>query len=161
MGEHVERAGALADEVRRRLEARGDADAAGGEERDAVLADEPADRLGHVAGVGVLGEQNAQPAVELLVERGEEQRQRRLGDAGACRQRLGERGQALVGAQALDEGVEYRQVHDECPERGSGGGHGSPVRTCAGAGARTCTDRQEWRRRPARGFGARSRRAPS
>ena len=116
-GEHVERAGALADEVRRRLEAGAEADAARGEQRDVLLADEPADGLGGVAGVGVLREEHEEAAAELVVERREQERQRRLGDAGARRQRRGERGQALVGAEALDERVEERTVHDERPEQ--------------------------------------------
>ena len=52
--EHVERARPLADEVRRRLEARRPVDAAGREQRDLLVAEEPRGRLGGVARVGVL-----------------------------------------------------------------------------------------------------------
>ncbi len=72
--ERSERPGAFADEVRRGLEPRGDADAARRQERDPVFTEEPADRLGCVASVGVLGEQHAEAAPELLVECGEKQR---------------------------------------------------------------------------------------
>ena len=57
------------------------------------------------------------------MECGEQQRQRRLGDPGARGHRRGEGGQALVGAQALEQWVEERAVHDERPEHRSGGGH--------------------------------------
>ena len=49
------------------------------------------------------GRSTQKPAAELLVERREQERQRRLRHAGARRQRRGEGGQALVGAEALDE----------------------------------------------------------
>ena len=101
--EGVERTGPFADKVRGRLETGGDAHAAGRQERDAVLADEPADGLRDVAGIGVLGKEDAKASSELLMERGEQERERRLRDAGAGRQRLGEGGQALVGAKTLDE----------------------------------------------------------
>ena len=78
-GEDVERAGALADEVRRRLEAGAPANAAARQERDAIVAEKPGGRLGRVARVGVLGKDDDEPALELDVERGEEERQRRLG----------------------------------------------------------------------------------
>jgi hypothetical protein len=52
------------------------------------------------------------------VQPGEQQRERRLGDACGRRQRFRERGQALVREKLLDERVEHRacrfaQVHDE------------------------------------------------
>ena len=50
------------------------------------------------------------------MKRGQEQRERGLGDAGA-RQRRRVGGQTVVGAQALDERVEKRPVHDERPEQ--------------------------------------------
>ena len=103
--------------MRRRLEPGAEADAARRQERDAVVAEEPAGGLGRVARVGVVREQHAEPAAELLVERGEQERQRGLGDTGARGQRRGERGQALVGAQALEQRVEERTVHDERPEQ--------------------------------------------
>src|SRR5581483_4842929 len=56
--EHRERPRALADEVRRRLEPRAVAHAPRREERDGLVAEEPAGRLGGVAGVGVLGQED-------------------------------------------------------------------------------------------------------
>ena len=70
--EHVERAGPLADEVRRRLEPGAPADAAARQQPDALGAEEPARRLGRVARVGVLGQDADERAAELLVERGEQ-----------------------------------------------------------------------------------------
>ena len=101
--EHVERARPLADEVRRRLEAGAPADAAARQERDALGADEPAGRLGEVARVGVLGQEHDEPALELLVQRREQERQHRLGDAGPGRQGSRERLQALEREQLPDE----------------------------------------------------------
>ncbi len=94
-GEDAERAGPLADEMRRRLEPGLPADAAARQEPDLLLAEEPGRRLGGVAGVGVLGQQADERPLELLVERREHDRQRRLRDAGARRQRLGELFEAL------------------------------------------------------------------
>ena len=111
--EHVEGARTLADEMRRRLEAGAPADAAPGQERDALGADEPARRLGEVARVGILGKQHDEPALELLVQGREHQRQHRLRDARPGRQRSGERLQALEREQLPDERVEYRTVHDD------------------------------------------------
>ena len=81
--EHVECACSLADEMRRRLEPRAPADAAARQQRDVVGADEPARRLGDVARVGVLGQQDDEPSPELLVQRREQERQHGFGDAGA------------------------------------------------------------------------------
>ena len=61
--EHGESADALADEVRRRLEARAPVHAAGREERDVLVAEEPTGCLGCVAGVGVLRQQHDQAAL--------------------------------------------------------------------------------------------------
>ena len=112
-GEHLQGARPLADEVRRRLEPGAPVDAAGREERDLVLAQEPRRGLGGVPGVGVVREERDEPAPELDVQSGEEQRQRRLGDAGACRKGIGERGQARIRAQALDESEENGTVHEK------------------------------------------------
>ena len=112
-GQHVEGAGALADEVRRRLESRLPAHAAAGQQRDALLAEEPAGGLGRVARVGVVGEQADERPAELLPERRQHERQRRLGDASACRKRLRECVQPLVRCELADEGVEDRTVHDD------------------------------------------------
>ena len=103
--------------MRRRLEARAPVHAARREQRHRVLADEPADRLGEVTRVGVVGDEDAQRPLELLVEGREQQRQARLGDARPGRQRRREPGQPLIGAQALDERMEKRTVQDEGPER--------------------------------------------
>ena len=110
--EHLERAGPLADEVRRRPEAGVPADAAARQQRDAILAQEPARRLGEIACVGVLGDEQRQRAAELLVERGDEQRQRRLGHAGTRRQRRGELLYVLALEQLADEREEHRTLFD-------------------------------------------------
>ena len=60
--EHVERPRALADEMRRRLEPGAPVHAAARQQRDALLAEEPARSLGRVAGVGVLGQQHDERA---------------------------------------------------------------------------------------------------
>ena len=87
-GEDVERPGALADEVRRRLEPRAPVDAAARQQRDPFVAEEPAGRLGGVAGIGVLGKQADERALELLCERREDRSgERGLGDAARGRQR--------------------------------------------------------------------------
>ncbi len=72
--EHLERPRALAHQVGRWPQARADADAARGQERHRLLAGEPADRLGQVARVGVVGHEHREPAAELGVEGGEQQR---------------------------------------------------------------------------------------
>jgi hypothetical protein len=46
------------------------------------------------------------------VERREHDRQRRLADPGALRQRVGERGELLVLDELADESVEYRTVQN-------------------------------------------------
>ena len=51
------------------------------------------------------------------MQRSEDERQHRLGDAGARRQRCRELLQALFRAEAVDEGVENRLVHDFGPNR--------------------------------------------
>ena len=71
--EHLERPQALADEMRRRLEAGAVADAAAREEADPFAAAEPCRALGRVACVGVLGEQHQQAASHLVVQRRQEQ----------------------------------------------------------------------------------------
>ena len=106
-GEDVERPRALADEMRRRLEPRAPVHAAAREQRDPLLAEEPARALGRVASIGVLGQQHDERAAQLLVQRGQQQRQRRLGDPRGRRQRIREGGQALVAEQLLDERVQH------------------------------------------------------
>ena len=110
--EHVERARPLADEVRRRREARVPADAAARQKRDALRAEVPAGGLGEVARVGVLGNEDRQRAAELLVQRRHDERQRRLRDACAGRQRLGELLQALALQQLADEREQHGALFD-------------------------------------------------
>ena len=113
--EDVERAIALAHEVRRRREPGLVRDTAAREERDIPAADEPACRFRRVAGVSVLGQEDEQAAAELLVERGEKQRENRLGDARRRRERPRERLKPIVPAQLVDERRERCQVR--CPGR--------------------------------------------
>ena len=120
--QHLERARTLAHEVRRRLETAAPVDTARREECDPVVAGEPRCSLCCVACVGILGQNDDQPAVELLVQRGEQQRQNGLRHARARRQRSCELLQALLGTEALDERVEYRLVHDVWPNCAFGGG---------------------------------------
>jgi hypothetical protein len=116
--EHLEGAGALADEVRRRLEPAPPAHAARGEEADPLLAEVPARRLGGVAGVPVVGEDADERPAASVVEGREEQREQRLGDARRARL-LEKPEQALAAGQLAGErcqrggGCAGRPVHDE------------------------------------------------
>jgi hypothetical protein len=47
-----------------------------------VVAEEPAGRLSDVARVGVLGREDDERSSELLMERGDQKRERRLRDSG-------------------------------------------------------------------------------
>ena len=85
------------------------------EEADLLVADEPRSGLGGVARVGILGQNDDQPAADLLMERREHERQHRLRHAGARGQRGGELGEPLLRAEAFDEAVEHRTVHDVRP----------------------------------------------
>ena len=118
--QHVERAGTLADEMRRRLEPGVPADAAAWEQRHSLVAEIPGGGLGSVAGVGVLRQQDEQRAAEAEKERREEQRQARLGDTGARSSKVGrERGEPLGAGQLEGERLQrrwcrtVRLVHDE------------------------------------------------
>ena len=106
--------------MRRWLEPRAPADAAAREERYPVVAEEPRGRFGDVPCVRVLGGQDDERPAELLVERRDEERERRLGDAGA---RVGElfqeRAEALAVGELADERVQDRPVHDERRNRSS------------------------------------------
>ena len=104
--EHVERTSPLADEVRRRLEPGAPADAAARQQPDALRPEEPGRGVGGVARVLILGHEDDERALELLVERREHERQRRLGHARPRRQRSGERLEALVGLQLAHERVQ-------------------------------------------------------
>jgi hypothetical protein len=106
----VQRAGALADEVRRRLEPGAPGDAAARQQADVLLAEVPGGGLGGVARLGVLGEQADEPSRQPLVERGEQDGECRLRDACARRQRLGELAEAVELGELADEGLEYRTV---------------------------------------------------
>ena len=111
--EHVQRPRPLADEVRRRHQARLPRDSAARQQADCVVAEEPGRALRGVAGVRVLRQENDEPAPEPRVQRGKQQRQRRLRHTRARRQRLRELGEALVLDELPDKGVEYRTVHGE------------------------------------------------
>ena len=108
--EHVERAEALADEVRRRHETRVERDSAARHVRDVRGAREPRGALGRVARVRIVGEQDEQCVADLLVQRREQEREHRLGDARPGRHGGGERLESLVAAQLVDEGRERGRV---------------------------------------------------
>ncbi len=86
-GEDVERPCPLADEVGCRLQPRLPPHAAARQERNPLLPEEPPGSLGRIARVGVLGGEQDERASELLVQRGEQQRQRRLRHARSGRKR--------------------------------------------------------------------------
>jgi hypothetical protein len=112
--EDLERAEALADEVRRRFEAGVPADAPTGEQADPIGAEVPAGRFRGVAGVRILGKQHDERAAQPLVERSEDERQCRLGDACAGALEFArERREALALGELAREHVQYRPVHDE------------------------------------------------
>ena len=119
--EDVERPVALAHEVGRRHEAGVVRDAASGKQRDALGAEEPAGASAASRASASSGSSTSSPRPELLVERREEERQHRLGDAGPGRQRSRERLEALVPAELVDEGGERYGV-------GAGGGRVHAVR---------------------------------
>ena len=106
--EDVERPVALTDEVRRRDEPRLVGDAPARKEGDLRGVPEPRGAVGSVPRVGVLGQQHEERAAELGVERREHERQHRLRDAGARRQRADERLEALGAPKLLHEGGERR-----------------------------------------------------
>jgi hypothetical protein len=111
--------------VRRRLEPGVPAHAATREQRDTLLAEEPCSGVGSVASVGVLGQDSDELALEPLVQRREQERERRLGHASVRRQRLGEGDQPLVLDELTDEGVQDWTVHDEWRNRRFRGLHRS------------------------------------
>jgi hypothetical protein len=88
-------------------------DATRREQRDLVLAQEPRRGLGGVPRIAVVGEERHEPAAELDVHCGEQQRQCGLGDPCTGRKRRGKRGQARIRAQALDQGEENGTVHEK------------------------------------------------
>ncbi len=103
LGEHRERPGALADQVRGRVEARADRDAAARQQRHPGGIDVPAHGLGGVARVLVLGQDAEQRAVARLAERREQERERRLGDARIGRERVRERTEVVALGERRDE----------------------------------------------------------
>jgi hypothetical protein len=124
----LERAGPLADEMWRGLEAGFESHTAAGEERDAVLAEKPGGRLGRIAGVGVLRQQTDEAALEL-VEAGQDERQGGLRDARiGLRARLDEVMQPPLLEELVDQHVKNRTVHDERPEAALRGRNGTPAR---------------------------------
>jgi hypothetical protein len=120
--EHIQRAGPLADEVRRGLETGAPMHTAAWQQRNAFVAEEPRGTLRGVARVRILRRQQHEWAVELFVQRREQQRERGLGHACGRGERLGEALEALALTESVDEGVQDRLVHDERPNRpGSAG----------------------------------------
>ena len=107
VAQDVERASPFADQVRGRLEARVDAHATARQERDGRGVDVPADSLGDVARVLVLGEQADERTVERRVQRREEERQRGLGHTRVRRERVDERAEALARSELVDEPGEW------------------------------------------------------
>ena len=101
--EDVERTGPLPDEMRCGVEARAPVDAAARKHCDAFLAEKPRRALGGIARVLILGRQQDERTVELLVQRREQERQRRLGDARSSRKGLGKAFEPLALAERLDE----------------------------------------------------------
>ena len=102
-----------------------------------VRSHEPPGPVGRIARIGVVGEQHEQATAELLVQRGENERQHRLGDPRARRQRARERLKALVPAQLADERSERRVdvgaglVHENGGDRAPRG-HGTRRPECHG-----------------------------
>ena len=109
--EDVERPGALADEMRWRFEPRGVRDASAREKRHPLRTEEPGRTVGRVPCIGVLREQHEQPSSELLVQGRKHERQRRLRDPRASRQRLRERLEPFAGGELRNEGVKGCLVH--------------------------------------------------
>ena len=118
--EHSKSTRTLTDEMRRWLQPRSPVDAARREQRHVLVAEEPARGLGRVACVGVLGQHDHETALQLVVQSSQNERQHRLRDAGARRQRCGELLEPLLCAEAFDEAVENGPVHDDGPNRAFG-----------------------------------------
>jgi hypothetical protein len=104
--EDVERAGALADEMRRRVEPGTDRDSPTREKGNVRGIDVPRDRLRCVAGVLVLGENGEESALARLVERSEHERQRGVGHSRVRRKVVGEGPKRLAFRERGDERVE-------------------------------------------------------
>ena len=105
-GEHVERAGALPDEVSRRLQTRPEGHAAARQECDPRGIEVPPEGFGGVARVLVLGQDREEAAIAArLVKRGEHERQRRVGHARRRGKRVRERAKLLALGEHRDERV--------------------------------------------------------
>ena len=139
--------GALADEVRRRLEPALPADAARGEQADVLLPEEPARGLGGISRVGVVREGRRRAG------RRAPGRARRGRAAGAAPRRAQASGASTkarrrsLSASSRREDVKCRLVHDERRNRAFRGRHGSRGATCA-----------PWRESSSIGFTAQARR---
>ena len=107
VAQDVEGACPFADQVCGGIEARVDAHAAARQERNRGGVDEPADSLGDVACVLVLGEHADECAVERRAQRPEEERQHGLGHTCIRRERVDERGKALARSELVDEPSEW------------------------------------------------------
>ena len=128
VGKHVERAGSLSDQVRRRLEAGGRRDATTREQRHPIVAEIPRRPVGCVAGIRILGQQHHEAAAQLLVEGREHERQSCIRDARARGQRLDERLEALTRRELGNEDVKRRRVH----ANGGNAPRGAIVAACPG-----------------------------
>src|SRR5438876_1536760 len=114
-GEDVERARPLADEVWRWIEAGAPVDTAARQHRNAFVTEEPRGAFGGVARVLILRSEQNERAAELLVQRSEQKRQRRLGNAARSRERLGVAFEAFGRAELRYERVQDRVVHHKRP----------------------------------------------
>ena len=110
-GKNVEGAGALADEMRRRLKPRRLRDTATREQRNPLGVEKPRGTLGRISRVRVLGEEDQEAAVELFVEGRKHERQRRVRHAGAGGQRPRERLKPLAAGELRNEGVKGCRDH--------------------------------------------------
>ena len=101
----------LAHEMRGRLEPRSVRNPSARQQGDAVGADEPRDGLRRIACVCVLGQQHEQRAVELPVQRGEEEGKNGLRHTCPRRERQREAAKAFMRSELVDKGGERRGVH--------------------------------------------------
>jgi hypothetical protein len=103
IGEHGERACALTDEMRRRLEPRAEANATARKQRDSSRIEVPGDGLGNVTRLLVLGEKANERAGEGFVQGGENERQRGFRDTRWRRKVIDERAKSLARGELGDE----------------------------------------------------------
>jgi hypothetical protein len=88
------------------LEAGAGMDAAAREERHSRRIRIPANALGHVPRLLVVGDETDERAVECPVQRREQERKRRLGDTRVRRKIVNERVEALARGEGIDEAGE-------------------------------------------------------